>query len=114
VVRLSLLFALMDLSERIKVEHIKAAEAVWKYCFESARCIFGARLYSADGQRLLDALKSGPKSLTEISRGVFNKHLHGQKLESVMDEIGNEITTEKIMTEGKPITLVALRNQKGG
>ena len=110
VVRLSLLFALMDLSERINVAHIKAAEAVWMYCFESARCIFGDKRYSRDGQRLLESLKGSSLTMTQISHEVFNKHLHGTKLNAVMAEINSEITTQKIETGGKPTTLVSLRN----
>ena len=108
VVRLSLLIALMDLSERINLEHIKAAEAVWKYCFESARCIFGERRYSRDGQRLLDSLQSGPLTLTQISHDVFKKHLHGTRLNAVIDEIKREIKTQKIESGGKPTTLVSI------
>jgi DNA replicative helicase MCM subunit Mcm2 (Cdc46/Mcm family) len=110
VVRLSLVIALMDLSERINVEHLKAAEAVWKYCFESARDIFGERRYSHEGKRLLESLQSSSLTMTQISHDVFNKHLHGARLNAVMDEIKNEITTQKIDTGGKPVTLVSLRN----
>lgn len=110
VVRLSLLFALMDLSERINVEHIKAAEAVWRYCFESARCIFGEKKYSPEGQRILDSLQNGSLTMTQISHEVFNKHLHGEKLGSVLDEINSEIKMEKIETGGKPITIISLQN----
>jgi len=110
VVRLSLLFALMDLSDRININHIKAAEAVWRYCFESARCIFGEKRYSHEGQRLLDSLQSGPLTMTQISHEVFNKHLHGTRLNSVMEEISSEIMTQKIESGGKPITRVSLRN----
>ena len=109
VVRLSLLFAIMDLSRRIELKHIKAARAVWDYSFKSAQWVFGESPYSANGKRLLESLLNGTLTMTQISHDVFNKHLHGAKLNAVMDEIKNEITTQRIDTEGKPITLVSLR-----
>ncbi len=39
--RLSLLYALLDGSDTITAEHLRAALAVWAYCEASARCIFG-------------------------------------------------------------------------
>lgn len=109
VVRLSLLFAIMDLSRRIELKHIKAAKAVWDYSFKSAQWVFSDSPYSANGKRLLESLRNGTLTLTQISHDVFNKHLHGAKLNAVMDEIKNEITTQRIDTGGKPITLVSLR-----
>jgi hypothetical protein len=41
VVRLSLLFAVLDCSSVIREAHLRAALAVWEYCGESARYAFG-------------------------------------------------------------------------
>jgi hypothetical protein len=41
VLRLSMTYALLDKSNVIRAEHLRAAIAVWKYCEESARKIFG-------------------------------------------------------------------------
>ena len=41
VMRLALLYALMDCSDVIQVEHLRAALAVWRYCEASAKRIFG-------------------------------------------------------------------------
>ena len=41
VLRLSMLYALADCSTTIKVEHLKASLAVWEYCKQSARLLFG-------------------------------------------------------------------------
>jgi hypothetical protein len=40
--RLSLLYALLDGSDTVKVEHLRAALAVWRYCELSASAIFGS------------------------------------------------------------------------
>ena len=40
VLRLSLIYALLDGSDTIDVPHLRAALAIWRYCDESARLIF--------------------------------------------------------------------------
>lgn len=39
--RLSMLYALLDVSDTIDVPHLRAALALWRYCDDSARIIFG-------------------------------------------------------------------------
>ncbi len=43
VLRLSLLYALLDASPTVRLSHLEAALAVWRYCSDSARFIFGTR-----------------------------------------------------------------------
>jgi hypothetical protein len=52
VLRLSCLYALLDCSATVRREHLTAALALWKYCEDSARYIFGERT----GDRLTDSL----------------------------------------------------------
>ena len=44
VMRLACVYALLDCSAEIRVEHLNAALAVWQYCHDSARFIFGDSL----------------------------------------------------------------------
>jgi len=44
VMRLAMIFALLDLSDVIRVEHLTAALAIWEYCEASARYVFGESL----------------------------------------------------------------------
>ncbi len=39
--RIAMLYALIDMSDQIELEHFKAAEKLWAYCEESAMFIFG-------------------------------------------------------------------------
>jgi hypothetical protein len=41
VMRLALLYPLLDMATAISVEHLRAALAFWAYCSASARLIFG-------------------------------------------------------------------------
>jgi hypothetical protein len=40
VLRLAVIYALLDHSATIEVSHLRAAGAVWRYCFDSARFVF--------------------------------------------------------------------------
>jgi len=57
VLRLSMLYALLDGSNTIDVPHLLAALAVWKYCEDSARWAFGASLGNRTADTLLAALR---------------------------------------------------------
>lgn len=76
VTRLSLVYALLDGSNAIEAKHHHAATALWRYCEDSARFIFGNALADADADKIFTALKSAPAGLTRtaISRDVFCGH----------------------------------------
>ncbi len=66
VLRLSLLYALLDASEEIKLTHLRAALAVWNFCQRSINYVFPQRSGDADTNRILDAMAAGPISMTEL------------------------------------------------
>lgn len=57
VLRLSALYALLDCSATVRREHLAAALALWKYCEDSARYIFGERTGDRVADDLLRALR---------------------------------------------------------
>lgn len=66
VLRLSLLYALLDESDVIRVEHLRAALAVWDYCERSAVLIFGDKLGDPTADRMLEAIRqAGTAGMTE-------------------------------------------------
>ena len=92
VTRLSCLYALMDKSPVVRVEHLRAALAVWEYSLASARFIFGNLLGDETADEILMALKRQPQGMTrtqindlfkrnkssaEISRALGVLHEHG-------------------------------------
>jgi hypothetical protein len=71
------LYALLDCSPEVQVEHLKAALACWRYCEDSARWIFETRTGDKNADRILAALKvAGANGLTkwQITADVFNRH----------------------------------------
>jgi Bifunctional DNA primase/polymerase, N-terminal len=64
VLRLSLIYALLDRSRTIKKQHLKAALAVWCYSERSARYIFGDKSGNLVADTILRRLRATPKGLT--------------------------------------------------
>lgn len=68
VLRLGLIYALLDSSDAIRPEHLQAGLAFWDYCERSIEHIFGGASGDADRERILSALGSGPLTITELHR----------------------------------------------
>jgi hypothetical protein len=75
VLRLSMLYALLDCSVEIKMPHLMAALAVWEYCDQTAQWIFGSRVGDSTADEILSMLLTCPKGMTrnEIMNH-FNRH----------------------------------------
>jgi hypothetical protein len=69
VLRLSLIYALLDGVRQIRLEHLLAALEVWRYCEDSARYIFGDSMGDPTADSILNGLRQNPAGLTrkEIS-----------------------------------------------
>jgi hypothetical protein len=86
VLRLSMLYALLDCSDEIRVPHLEAARAVWDYCEKSARWIFGDALGDPVADTILSGLRgSRDKGLTrsQIS-GLFERHRAAAEIEAAL------------------------------
>jgi len=111
--RLALLYALLDESDHIKVEHLKAAEAVWQCAEASAEYIFGTATGNHVADRIKDAIKdsgSGGLTQTEINR-LFNSHKN-KEAALALAELRDEgfIVSEEVRTSGRPKTTWRLAN----
>jgi hypothetical protein len=82
VIRLALVYALLDQCALIDVDHLRAALAVWDYCEESVRYIFGDAL----GDRIAD----------EILRALRANHPDGMTRTQIRDLFGRNRTAERI------------------
>jgi hypothetical protein len=76
VLRLALVYAMLDGAAQICRQHLDAALEVWRYCDESARFIFGDRLGNPMADTILDALRKTPDGLTrrDISVELFGRN----------------------------------------
>jgi len=102
--RLAMAYALLDGETTISLDHLEAGLAVWEYCEQSAKYIFHGRMEDSTTQTILDALKQGPMTGTEI-HGLFENNANGDKLKNALHELmaSNQVTreTEK-KTKGAP------------
>lgn len=76
VLRLSLIYACLDRSEVVRLEHLAAGTGVWDYCENSCRYIFGNRVGDPIADAILAALREPTEGLTrtEIS-ALFGRHV---------------------------------------
>jgi hypothetical protein len=105
VVRLSCLYALLDRSSVIRREHMNAALAVWRYCEDSARYIFGDALGDPVADAILAALKESREGLTRNDiREMFGRNKSSERIGhalALLQEQG-KVAMRKEQTDGRP------------
>jgi hypothetical protein len=84
VLRLSVLYAVLDCSPAIRPVHLGAAVAVWDYAEASARRIFEGRLGFSTADIILQALKQAPRTRTELY-GLFNRNKRREEIDAALD-----------------------------
>jgi hypothetical protein len=85
--RIALIYALLDDKTEIDLAHIKAGLAVWEFCEESARQIFGDSLGDPVADTILGALRAAGdagKSRSEIS-SLFGRHQTSTQLQTALN-----------------------------
>lgn len=106
VIRLALLYALLDESAVIQPAHLRAGLAIWEYAESSARYIFGSAMGDPVADEIYRALRAAPDGLnrTDISQ-LFKRHKDretiGVALESLRQE--HRAKTEQRKTDGRPV-----------
>ncbi len=88
VLRLGLIYALLDRSEAITEDHLRAGLAVWQHCENSARSLFGQRLDNSIAETIYAALQQA--GAEGLSRAAINKlgqgHWTTPKIEAALNE----------------------------
>jgi hypothetical protein len=85
VMRLALVYALLDRAETIQRAHLEAALALWNYAEASAAFIFGDSLGDPIADELLRALRTQPAGMTRVDiSNLFARHRHRGQLESAL------------------------------
>lgn len=106
VIRLALIYALLDASPVIKQVHLEAALAVWNYAKESAGLLFGDSIGDPMADEILAALKrkeSRGMTRTDI-RDYFGRNQSagqiGQALQVLLKS--GKVERQEIQTTGRP------------
>lgn len=106
VVRLALVYALMDRAKRIELQHLQAALALWRYSEASVRLIFGDRLGDPVADRILRALREAGRrgvTRTEINN-LFKGSKHTGDLDAALELLRKrgKATSTTVQTGGRP------------
>jgi hypothetical protein len=112
VMRLSAIFAALDCSEVVRVEHLRAALAVWDYTFTSAAYIFGDATGDTVADRIREALEAGPMGLSRTAiRDLFKRHITSERIGQALAQLQANGLAEsrKEDTEGRSIEIWSAR-----
>ena len=107
--RLALLYALLDERTEIDEPHLLAAVALWEYCEQSARFIFGSAIGSLVAAEILRALRAaGENGLSRTNiRDLFKRHQSTEKIGVALDLLRqrNLAHVETQPTEGRSVEI---------
>lgn len=104
VLRLSVIYSLLDCSRVVQLPHLLAALAVWDYCEASARFIFGDATGDPVADRMLEALRNSEDGLTRTQ--IYDLLGHGTKAGRINSALGLLLSTGRVTrrmeaTDGK-------------
>ncbi len=106
VVRLSLLYALLDRRATIGVEHLEAALAIEEYSSEVVRFVFGERFGDPVADKIVAALRRERGGLTrsELSSRVFSNNKPAAVIGQTLVDLARQgiITSHMETTGGRP------------
>ncbi len=102
VLRLALVYALLDGCTLIKTTHLKAALELWRYCEDSVRVIFGKPRTNQVAEQIREALKARPEGMTrtEIS-GLFHGSKTSEEITVALQSLGAQVRMAKVETGGR-------------
>jgi len=105
VLRLAAIYALLGRSTFIDRKHLRAALAVWRYCENSARYIFGDKFGDPVVDTILRHLRREPKGLTRTDiRGLFSRNRTENEINDALRVLkeNNFATCTREDTGGRP------------
>lgn len=91
VLRLGGIYAVLDQSATVKVEHLQAALALWDYCFSSAKFIFGDATGDAVADRIREALEvAGDEGMSRTAiRDLFHRHASATRIGNALAHLAS-------------------------
>jgi hypothetical protein len=104
--RLACLYALLDCSSEVRIEHLRAALSLWDYAEESARLIFGDSLGDPVADAILDALKRNTEGLTRTDISYhFDRHRKAGEIDRALGVLlaAGKARREEEQTKGRPV-----------
>lgn len=108
VLRLALVYTLVDGRNAIATKHLKAAFAVWRYCKASARAIFGKTLGDKVADRIWGALEHNPDGLSrdQMYRELFSGNVNESRISlalGLLERLGMAFAVHRKSKKGRPV-----------
>jgi hypothetical protein len=104
--RLAAIYALLQTSDVVKTQHLRASLAVWDYCLASAKFIFDGKSAWSLEDKLLSMLKSSRTGMTqtEIS-GALQRHASSDSIARALHGLweSGDLESRTESTRGRPI-----------
>jgi hypothetical protein len=110
-IRLALVYAVLDKSAEIRLEHLRAALELWRYSADSAAYIFGQSLGNPTADSIVEFLRTQPQGVT---RTELNAHFARNKSKAELDaaillaQSVGLLRIEKRETGGRPVEVLHL------
>jgi hypothetical protein len=108
VLRLSCLYALLDLSDVVRVEHLQAGLAFWQYCEDSARFIFGESLGDPVADEIKKALDHASDGLSRTDiRDLLKRNKNSGQVGRALEALVKNglASSKKVYSGGRPIEM---------
>jgi hypothetical protein len=108
VLRLAMLYAVLDRSVVVRNQHLLAALSLWDYCEQSARFIFGGSVGNRTADVILAALKPAPDGLSRTDlRDLFGRNRGAEDIVFALNTLQGLGLVECIRqpTKGHPIEI---------
>jgi len=87
--RLAMLYALLDKSDHIRVEHLEAAATLWQYCEDSVQAIFGD-LLSPEQTKIVEFLTAhGPSNKKRLIHECFKGNRRADQIQNDLDVLNS-------------------------
>jgi hypothetical protein len=106
VVRLASLYAILDCSDIIRLSHLQAGLAVWRYSLDSTRWIFGDSLGDPTADDIWTLAKDRPQGVTRTEvRDLFSRNKKSREIDralTVLEEAGRLRRTVSNDGRGRP------------
>ena len=115
VVRLALIYALLDQANEIGLAHLQAALALWEYAARSARWVFGDTLGDPVADEIYRALLDEPDGLTRSQlRDLFSRNRRSKDITQALDRlaVAGRIHAERQQQRGRPAELWRARHDQ--
>lgn len=105
VMRIACLYSLLQGKDHIGYDELKASLALWDYCVNSAKYIFGVSVGDEVADKIETALKGAGEiglTRTQISK-LFDGHQAGERIKAGLSTLldNGRITSEEIKTGGR-------------